>query len=112
MSSKHKSKGSNSSNDPLPSLCLTISSVNSSTKSLSLKHSNQSEPILVTHRPSYIPMATDNTQKQPRRWDESQLALELAEDDLTKSKIPKDNHRRFKSKIFTSFRKLQRRLLS
>lgn len=103
MAYKHKSKGSNSSNDPLPSLCVTLSSVNSST--LSLKN-NDTE----TTKPICIPITIDkNNQRQPRRWDDSQFALELAEDDITK-KIPRNNG--IKHKIVSSLKKWQRKISS
>lgn len=91
MSFKHQSKGSDSSNYPLPSLCMTLSSANSSTKSLSLKNDDN----------SIIP---DN---KARRWDDSQFALELAEDDVTK-KVSKDKN--FRNKIIDSLRKWQRKI--
>lgn len=110
MSHKHKSKGSNGSNDPLPSLCATLSSLNSSTKSLSL-HNNCTE-FIFAHKPNCIINTADNNQQHTKRWDDSQLALELAEDEVVDSKERISKEKRFKSKILSSFRKWQLKISS
>lgn len=107
MSYKHQSKGSTSTNYPLPSLCQTYSSTSSSTISLSIRN-DYIEPTLVTDEPILL-----STESQVRKWDDSQFALELAEDDISElQNTPKGKIGRIRSKVLCSLKKWQHKILN
>lgn len=74
---KHTSTHSNGSTYPLPSLCSSLSSHNSSSKSL------------------------DN--KQRKRWDDSQFAIDLCDDNATTTTTTTRTTKSLKDKILKSF---------
>lgn len=93
----HQSTHSNTSTYPLPSLCSSISSYNSSSKSLPLQKSNiicgenaEDVSALANNNQSATNNNNNNNnnknseqqqqQQQRKRWDESQFAIELCDD--------------------------------
>ena len=114
MKKTHISKGSNGSTYPLPSLCSSsMTSRNSSTKSLPLVQQQNGENDVfnaakkVSRQQMELSNHTKPTPKQKKRWDESQLAIELCDDSYKSIKSMSSTHtsrtaKSLKSKIFNA----------